>query len=380
MEQLTKLWWFSLPKYTLRVSKSLTTIVTDGMYLYAFKRLRAVAPIIALLLGFVIGWQQLTFDRVFSESLWVLLIVVVIGIISGQLGLMFLVGFIFGDFFFAHPEWEYRRNLLNGIRLVRIPLLIQYGLLSIPLTSLAITTKTLVFQLKPSPEWSRNTRIGLATGGYLVFTLLLVYLWIQIVPILIRPTFTWLNTTPPVSAMIILQQGNLPIMVAAGLAALLRIGLQVATATHPPFVESIDEYHEKLNLPQNKVPLVERIPLVIRLLISATWATLLLAGMFQAWWDGFIIGSVMFLTLAARYQLLPIFPSTIANFTERIPVLMRLVLGGILVLIASRIALGEQFVRSTDSFRVILGLTIGTILIFYLLFPRIPSQQDEVTV
>ncbi|HEX2035162.1 MAG TPA: pre-toxin TG domain-containing protein, partial [Chloroflexota bacterium] len=83
----------------------LATSLFDGVYLLAWPRVAAVASPLALLLGLVFGALHPGYRIAFSESLPLLVLMVVLGTVSGHLGVLFLAGYAFGDFSLAAGEW-----------------------------------------------------------------------------------------------------------------------------------------------------------------------------------------------------------------------------------------------------------------------------------
>lgn len=369
LERLTELWWIRLPQAARRVAVRPVLILVDGLYLTAWPRLAALLPALSLLLGLFLGALHPGFREVFSQSWLVLILAVLLGILSGQLGALFLAGFAFGDFFLFHTEWAYRGSLLRGLFQIRIPLLIEYGLLAFMTTGIALATKSLLAQVRPPQRLARQARIALAFVGHLGLTLLLVYLWMQVVPILIRPVFTWPGGSPPVDAMEILQRQGWPLLVIAGIASLGRMGLQQLVARRKELATTVAERERQLNSTTPVEPFSARAPLPARVAMTSVWSTLMLSGMLERWWEGLILLLVISgLQLARARIVTPAFLRSWAKQIERVPLPWRLVAGILITTFVARIALGPALLR-TNSFRPILLLTIFALLIFYLLDP-----------
>ncbi len=134
----------------------------------------------------------------------------IVGISSANLGLLFIVGFIFGDFFLYHISWTevgWRRDegFFENVIKVRIPLLIEYGLLYILMVKIPMVTKALTAQLRV-PFLPLKASFSIAAALYTLITGVLVYFWTHTVPVLIRPVFTWVSSSPPSQATVPLQQ------------------------------------------------------------------------------------------------------------------------------------------------------------------------------
>jgi hypothetical protein len=373
-ERLRDLWWIRVPLAVRRLGARPLLVLVDGLAVAVWPRVAAFLSPLVLFLGLLLGGLHPGFDQVFSQSWIVLLPAVLLGVFSGHLGAFFLVGYAFGDFFLWHTEWTFRGSFLQNLLRVRIPLLIQYGLLAFMTTGVPLATKTLLVQLRPPSTLPRPVRRALAVAGHLVLTLLLVYLWIQIVPILIRPVFTWTGGGPPVDAMEILQQRSWPLLLVAGVASLARMGLQTVVAAGAEERAALEALEERLQAAPPVTAVAARLPLPVLMAGTAVWSTLMLAGMLEAWWDGLLLGAVIVGLQVARAGIIgaPLRPW--AQFVSRIPVPLRLAAGIVVVAVLSRVALGTLMAR-TNSFRPILLVTILALLVFYLLDPLHPQLR-----
>jgi hypothetical protein len=368
-ETLTTLWWIRLPQSARRLALRPVLALVDGLFIAVWPRLAAVLSPVALFLGLLLGAFHPGFDRVFSESWLMLILAVLFGVFSANLGAFFLAGFALGDFFLFHTAWAYRGSLLSGLVNVRLPLLIEYSLLGFMTTGIALATKSLLAQLRPPQSVPRDMQVLLAAGGHLGMTLLFVYLWMQVVPILIRPVFTWPGGSPSVQAMQILQQAGWPLLLVAALASLGRMGLQQLVSRHPQWQARLDAREQQLNDARPLAPLSAKVPLVARVAFTAIWSTLMLSGMLQAWWDGLVLLAVIGVLQLARARLVTPAPVLAwARRIERVPLPLRLAAGVLLTTLVARIALGPAL-SITNSFRPILLLTVFALFVFYLLDP-----------
>src|ERR687885_291998 len=106
---------------------------------------------------------------------------------------------------------------------------VLYALLALLLVVFPLTASALR-RVTPLPGQALR-RPGLAAtlaegGIYAAAGALLVYSWIQAVPILQRPIFTWPGGTPTVEAMAQLQQRGGWVLLAALLGAVVRVALE----------------------------------------------------------------------------------------------------------------------------------------------------------
>src|SRR5438105_7781268 len=117
-------WWVDIPRKLRAYSTLLWAAWSDGIYLTAWPRTAAALVIAVLLFGFFEGGTHWTlvglngyglvspFHAVsFAEMFPLLLLAVFLGSLSANLGLMLVIGFAIGDFFwFGAPYWP--RELL----------------------------------------------------------------------------------------------------------------------------------------------------------------------------------------------------------------------------------------------------------------------------
>lgn len=377
------LWlWAELPLRALRFSSRLGTALVDGSYLAAWHRIAALAPPVAFLAGVALGWSHWTFRTAFSESLLILLIAAFVGVMSAHLGLMFTLGLAMGDLFLTYASWKaggYLRwgNWTSLQHLVRIwvPLLIQYGLLSMLTVNLPLITKGLLAQFRPPASWNRPTRFAMALGGHAFLTYVLVYFWVQTVPVLIRPVFTWRGSQPTVAAMTPLQLNGMWVLMVAVLASALRMCLQGMTASRPDLGARLDELQERLAVSASIAPLDQRLPSWLTALGGAVWSTLILAGLLQSWLDWLLLSGAILFVYGARSGWIPIRLGAWSALMQRIPVLLRLTAGMLLIRFLAGMLLPDMIRQ--QSFRPMLLITILAIFMIYFLTPPAPSSEGE---
>lgn len=353
----------------------------DGHYLTAWPRVAALAPPAAFLAGLLIGWRHWGFPHVFSESLAVMVFAGVVGVLSGQLGAMFLLGFALGDFILAHPDWSRgsfgHRGIVWNLIQVRVSLLIEYGLLGMLTVQLPLLTKTLLAQFTPpakTPPWLRFT---IAVVGHLAITYVLVYFWTQTVPQLIRPVFTWLGGSPTIPAASTLQRrGQILLLFTMG-ASLLRVVLQIATTMIPTWGGRLDYWVARLHMVEPVEPIGARFPPWVRIAASALASTLLLAGMYSHWLDALAVGCVTLAILAARSGLLPLRFERWAAVVERVPLVSRLLLGLVMIRFLAGKILTSRTLTAAKTFRPVLVVTVLAMLLLFLLSPGLPADGKQ---
>ncbi|MDR6226827.1 hypothetical protein [Desmospora profundinema] len=381
IKRLVRFEWVDLPLRSRHLTPGLPVILTDGLFLTAWPWVAAVLPLLAFFSGLGFGWGQWGYEQAWTESMILMMVAAVFGILSARLGIGFLFGFILGDFFLARPEWIVidpwtgETSVWEPLLQIRLPLLLSYGLLAFLTVHVAVWTKSLLSQLTPPPTLSREISRWWAFIGHGALTWTLVYFWSQAVPILIRPIFTWSGDDPPASAMEPLQEHGGWLLLIAVTVSILRIYLQGLTASQQEKSIRMDEMEHLLAAAPPVVPWTLRLPRVVRTLASTAWITLLLAGLYYSYWDAVGLGLFILLLQAARHGLIRIPLGDWPRWMERIPLLFRLVIGFVLIQGFSQQVLQEAWYW-TDNFRPVLLLTALSFLILYLLNPGLPETKQ----
>jgi hypothetical protein len=102
----------------------------------------------------------------------------------------------------------------------------------------------------------------------------------------------------------------------------------------------------------------------------------MIAGVYKSWIDPILIGALILVMLAMRKQLIPLPMGFWAAWMDKIPLLVRLVIGFILIKIIAS-ALLENMMRTTDTFRPLLLMTALSMLIIFLLTPQLPVVHPK---
>ena len=157
---LTRWFFAELPVGAARRGLGALMTVSDGHPLSALGRLGGLAPIVALVFGFGLGWRHWFFDTVFTESTGLVIALAVIGVASTQLGMLTAAGFILGDFLLFHTTWFLPApetydgggpesvGILAGLWYERIPLLSEYVLLVSLMVLVPLSAGTLASSLQ----------------------------------------------------------------------------------------------------------------------------------------------------------------------------------------------------------------------------------------
>jgi hypothetical protein len=120
------LWWIQIPGKLRSYSHTLWAVWSDGIYLTAWPRVAITLVFLVFLFGLVEGGTHWSFVGLngyglvghfhavsFAEMFPLLVVAVLLGSLSTNLGLMLVIGFALGDFFWSGvPYWPWGRDLL----------------------------------------------------------------------------------------------------------------------------------------------------------------------------------------------------------------------------------------------------------------------------
>ena len=374
---LSRFWWVRLPLASRRLSRGLLAVLLDGIYLVAWPRVAALATPLVVVAGFLLGLHPgpdstLQSPEAFSQFLPVLVLAVVVGALSGQLGAGFLTGYVAGDFFFATTGWD-------EILKIRLPLLITYALLAFPTVFFPLFTKALVVRFTILIRIGRwvGSWASVVGGGVMAafFSWVLVYLWTDTASVLLRPVFTWQGTSIPPEAILGLQEHSILLATLAAVASAIRIGLQALTTYSPAHSRSLDSVQEQLTSVSPLTPLVERIPLSLRVTAKAAGITLVLAGLYSFWLEGVALGGLILLVIAARQGLISAPLGPWPGPIEKVPRVLRLGMGLLVVFLFALPV--SALLETSETFRPLVMLTAVSVVVFYLLDPVAPEAGME---
>jgi hypothetical protein len=369
-------WWTRLPIFASRVAKLPAAALIDGIYLWAWPSFARWASPAALALGIMIGGIHPGYRWVFTESLPLLLCLVALGVLSGHLGTLFLTGFVVADACLLHNFLWSPQPVMRSIGLAGA-LVIQFALLASVLMLLPIIAKSLLAPFVKS-GYAKYLRLPIALVGHVLITAGLTYCWVNSVPLLIRPMFTWQGNIPSVAAMSALQKNGGYVVVVAAAASLLRMVLQLWTGFRSHGNEHIDTIGLKAGDLSFVRAISERLPVVVRVALSSSGTAFIFGGMYSQWTDAFIIFVLVAILNAIRYQIIPTPLKYWSDTMDRIPLLIRLLAGvGLVYIIGSQVLTIEM--RSTNTFRPFIIITGLSFVVFFLLNPSLagPFSKEE---
>ncbi len=375
--------WGPLPRTAYRVSSALTVVFSDGLYLAVWRRIGGLLPLISLVSGLVFGAGNVGFENVFSESMLLMQLAGMLGVLSGQLGALFLAGFAFGDGLIHHTLLSSSDALPNS----RGALVIEYALLGFLTIGLPLATKSLLapfgpFVVRRVPEALRPT---FAITAHALVTICLVYFWMHSLPMLIRPYWGWFQeASPSVEAMAPLQETGSRLLYACTVASVLRMVMQTLALNVLTLRLRLDRAETTLrSLDSTSEPFLDRAPQLLQVLLHAASMTFLLAGVYSGWIEVWIILLLTSIIQAARHGLIKLPIEGWAHRVERIPLIFRLAAGIGVVYLVGQVVLRPQYtddsmwrwlVPKADNFRPILFATGIGMIVLFLLSPRAAGE------
>ncbi len=424
-------WWVQIPLALRYVSGTAAAASVDGQYLAAWPVAGALAPLLGLILGVLIGWRTWSFSdaaigaitvmalatvlglfagnlaritstslliaatvlivggllsmwsgwnfgAVFTESRGAMTLAVLLGVLSGNVGLMFVIGFAFGDFLLADVSWWPDRGWWFHLTHVHVARLVEYAVLAVLAVAQPLIVKRLLAELSLPPRHaSRQVRFLFAAVLHLAITLVFVYFWRLSTPVLIRPLFTWLGQNPPAHAIQSLQaEGGGILLIVAVVASIARMGLQGLTAFRNELGSQLDRLDEQLTSAMPVAPFATRLPHSLSIPLLAAAGTLFLAGMIQRWWEAGLLFAVLCLIRGARLGLVRLPLGRWPEVAARIPLLFRLLITLLLVRLVAVPFLESEW-QSGSTFRPFVIVTVFAMVVFYLLSPRIAEPVRE---
>jgi hypothetical protein len=382
------LWWVYLVLAVRRLSDGLATALADGLYLVAWPLLAFLLSPLAALLGFALGATHLGYQTSFSESLPLLLLLVCLGTLSGHLGMALLTGYVAGDLFVAHfdrlvalpaagvkvvhagdPPAAAAALVLSQGRLW-LPLVIEYGLMALPLFTFPVLTKTLLRSMSFLAGLGRWGGFAAAAIVHAALTFALVYFWTQSVPLLIRPLFIWRGLSMTDQAVVPAHTQGLTIAAAALVASVARMSLQGLTTYTPRLRAALDPAMARLAASPPLIPLAERVPRPPAVLGRALATTLLLAGLYLSWAEWAVLFVLVLLIEAARVGLLPVPLGPWPKIVLGLPLVVRVAGTFVVLLLLANVL--APVVQRAETFRPLILLTGMSLLVSFIFNPISP--------
>ncbi|HEX6684217.1 MAG TPA: hypothetical protein VF062_15545 [Candidatus Limnocylindrales bacterium] len=374
--------WVGVPLALRRFSTGLAVSSVDGLYLAARPLPGLIGPPLMLFVGFIVGAFHPGFEYVFTEALWLLLFVAAVGAISGALGLYLTAGFILGDLALgAHPQWD-RFTLGDSFDAPAQygSMLITYALFAMLAVGVPIAAKTFAAEFRLPAETPRALRALVGLGSLVIISGLLVWVWTQSAPLLVRPVFVWADFRPTVAAMFTTQEQGAGI-VAVAVAATIARGVFQAVLANPIGTrqtgpgDRMTYLENRFRTDEPVVPLLSRMPLVLRLIVRAAVLTAVLAGLYAAYWQAALTFVVLTLAQFITSPLLPLNLGAYARLINKVPRIIRLLIVMVPVYLLGALIL-PMFLRQ-ESFLPFLLLALVSAVLMTLLSPHTREEGDK---
>ncbi len=369
--KVTDFFWLTVPHRLRRVSTGAVYAVVDGAYTVSWPWLAAYGSLLSLIAGFIIGWWHLGFTVVFSESLLVMALALVIGVIGAHYGFLFVLGFAIGDLLLGGLDRYslYSAGPMSWVTRLFVPQFIEYALLALLAVSIPLMVKHLLASVPYPAKYARPVMVTCALVGHLALTVAAVYVWAQVVPILMRPLFTWRGVTPTVEMAAVVQTNLAPLLWAAAAASVLRTVGQAVLAARPRAAQKVSAWHQQLLAASPVGPwLADVLPNWLISVGKICITILLLSGVFTGWLEAAAIALVIALIYAAQDGLIPVPLGPWRRMVYRVPLVARVLIG---VGIVYGITKGLLAIQSAPSegFRPTVVAMAVSFLVLYLLNP-----------
>jgi hypothetical protein len=382
--------WVGIPLRVRRLSAGLAAAPVDGPWVAVRPLVGLLAPPIALVAGLVIGAVRPGYEDVYTEALWLLILAAVLGGLSGALGLYFTVGFALGDLFLAdHPDWRFvRLDDLETFAGRYGSLLISYALMALLAVGVPIAAKSLAADFAPPPTTPRALRLLVAVGAYVFVTGVLVFAWVQTAPLLVRPVFVWsgFGGAPTVPAIAPMQEDGSLIVLAGVLAAAVRVAAQAWLATQAltvarggtaPAGARLVAIEERFRTSPPVVPALSRLPLFVRLAGRAALLTVLLSGLYSAYWQAGVTFLVLLGAQVLASPLVQIRMGAVGRVINRVPRLIRLLIVLVPVYLIATPVMQFFLDRNETSFIPFLLVTVVAAVLMTLLSPTVDGRPPD---
>ncbi len=367
---LIDFWWQRLPAAGGRISRTLATLLGEGVYLTTLPVVAGLAPVAAIAIGLLAGWHRLGVADVLTQSGAILALAVVLGLIAAQLGLLYTVAYALADLLVWRLPDLPRRNQ-DVIEYVA-GLIITYVALGVLATVVPLAVRTVRAQTPLPVEEAADTRVtvDMLLGG--ATAALLTWLFVSAMPMLVRPVFFWQHRVPNLSSVEPVQEGAWIYALIAFVVAAIRVLLEYAAAVIDP-----SELEQRALAMEGQPPgLWERVPASIRVIAGAVIGTVILAGLVMTWEEAALLFGGLLVILGIRSlgpRLLPAWPRAV----DRLPVILRLVVALPVIYVAGTLILTGRL--RGGSFVPLVVALFGALLLYAALFPAGDGERPART-
>lgn len=382
-DDLVRLWSVTIPRRIESLAPRMADAFADGAWTAIWPRITAYAPIAAFIIGVAVvvllpfvpaSFLPGLYERVWSELLPFMMLVVAAGILLGTAGIGLLAGLVVGDV--LRLPIAYVGGWTNWYSLSDIPpvailmvagsALITYLLLAIPAVTLPMVARSFAERTPLRRISSPRGRMVARAGVYVLAAGLLTFFWTRAVVVLIRPVFTWRGPAPVVEAIYPVQFQWEWLVGTAVIAVIVRVVLQELVVRRSSAGVRIAALQAERWDGATPGAYWDRVGPVPAIALLAGTATLLLAGTYEHPIDPVLVFAIAVLVGAWRMRIIR---PTVgwARTVERVPALGRLVIAGIVGYALARIIV--ELFYSTGSLRPVLVGILLIVAVFVVLFP-----------
>ena len=335
------LWWQRLPARVAQYSVGFGSALTDGIHLMRWRPLAATAPAASFVVGAALTVVQT--GPAFTSSLVIVCSMVLLGLSGVQLGLWAWLGYVvvnlpLGEHAVGFSTGTVGRSLGTATSVVMNDALLGVLAVGIPFALLAVRIEV------RSLGWHRW--IGDA-GEALVYSVAAAasyYLWVQALPVLVRPVFTLQGGQPTPESIAPLQRWWGALTILALLGSTGRVLLE-RRAVGPEVLTAIRDANQHFT----SVAGSRRLPPALTRVLAAAGSTLLLLGLVSNAVQAAITFAVLLVLLALRDR---IHDAGWLQPMATIPLFVRYAIGVMLCVVITRLTLA-MFTRR------LFGLSVG---------------------
>ena len=351
-----------------RISQLAAVAFADGSYLCRWPKLAAFGPPVCLVFGLIAGWTHFSSGETFTFSLPLMAIMTVIASFGAGLGTWCWLGYVAGDLL-LYQLWHVNNDLFLRLSAALLSyVLLSLLLILIPITSENIRRRALSrVSAALKDRMVRELASSVAQG---VIQGLLILIWVNAVPTLIRPAYTWLSMSPPVPAIRPLQENGDVLIALGGVFGVVRQFLQFYALRQSAVAGIAWNLQQVLHRARSTVTW----PAWMNPLLTSAFSVFLLSGLLESWLDAFILLVVFFGLNVARQMLVGKLPQWGA-IVFKIPWLLRFPAALLVSYGISWAIIGGMW-SSTYTFRPVVISVVLSCIVFALLFP-LPLKQHR---
>ncbi len=182
------LWWDAVPQRCSRLSGALGVVLRDGHHLRALPLLAAAAPPAALLVGFIAGWRHPLATDLYTTSLFLMALGLLVGVMSAAVGFWLVLGYAAGDIILGVRGAAFSGSFAS-VGTTWAALLLTDAILALLIVLIPITARVLAGELAVRWLPGRGPIPGAAIAA--VAAAALTFAWTQAALVLTRPFFSW---------------------------------------------------------------------------------------------------------------------------------------------------------------------------------------------